>query len=171
MRNFPGGHLMTSGYAPLRVSAIGHGLRKVGPYGREPGRSRMAAARCVLTGTTTAVLTGAAAGALSWTAMTIMTGPTAAVLAVPTTARGPPHRAVSSPRSARRDQRPWPGVTPTPRQNDGPMAATTGPTSPRETFRCTEREDVESQYFTSETRNLVASPSRSRWHPCAEPDP
>ena len=79
---------MTSGNAPLGDAAVGHGHRKLGPNGRDPGRSRTAAARCVLTGTATAVLTGAAAGAPS-AGPTSMKG-AAAGLAVPAMARGPP---------------------------------------------------------------------------------
>jgi hypothetical protein len=194
MRNFQDGRLVTSGNEPLAVSAIGHGQRSVGPYGRDPGRSQMTATRCVLTGTTaaaltgaatdartrsltavltevaTAVLTGAAAGAPSGRA-THMNG-TAATLAVPAAARGPPRRANQAHRSYLIGaQWPWPGSRRHPRQNRRADGCTHRPDLPRKPFRCTEREDVESQYFTSETLSLVASPNRSGWHPCGETDP
>ena len=151
MRNFPSGCLMTSGYAPPGVSAIGHGLRRVGPYGRDPGRSHMTAARSALAGTATAaltgaaagvptartavlseavtaVLTGAAAGALSGRATTTLTG--AAARPAGPRARGPPRPVASSPGSARRDHRPRPGNhADSPDKIDGPVAVSTGPTS------------------------------------------
>jgi len=192
MRNFPNGCLMTSGYAPPGVSAIGHGLRRVGPYGRDPGRSHMTAARCVLAGTATAaltgaaagvptarsavlseavtaVLTGAAAGALSGRATTTLTG--AAAMPAGPRARGPPRPVASSPGSARRDLPKARESRRLPRQNRRAGGCIHRPDLPREPFRCTEREDVESQYFTSETHSLVASRSRSRWRRWAEPDP
>ena len=97
MRNFQNGCLVTSGNAPLGLPPIGQGRRMVGPNGPKSGHSRMDAARCLLTGTTSAVLTGAAAGAPSGAATIIVNG--AAVMpAARATARGPPHRAPTKPR-------------------------------------------------------------------------
>jgi hypothetical protein len=195
--NFRYGCLMTSGDAPPRPAAIAHGHPKVSPNGREAGGIRKAAAGCVLVGTTSVaitgaaagaltgspsavpreavsvVLTGAAAGALSGTAALILNG-AAAWPAVPERVRGPPHRSAAEP-----PHRPACPARPallsrhtrtpqTTRRADGSIHR---PDFPRKPFRCKERDDVESHYFTSETHSLVASPSRSRWHPCTEPDP
>jgi hypothetical protein len=135
MRNFQYGRLIASRSAPLGASAMGRGRREVGQTGLEPGRSRMAAARYVLAGTTTAALTGAAAGALGGTAATIMTGAAAmavpgiawAAVAAPGIARGPPYGTTSWPQVPE-PRAPRTGITPTPKTNGGPMAATTGPT-------------------------------------------
>lgn len=119
----------------------------------------------------TAVFTGAAARALSGTALIIVAGG-AATSAALTRARGPPQRS-ASPGSAGRGHHAWWGSCQLQRPQDKRRAdgCIHGPELTCKPFRRKERDNVERQYFTSDSRSSVASPNRSRHRRSEEPDP